>query len=214
MTYIQYVNQVLVRLREAKVTQLAGTQDNVVALVAALVNDARAQVFNAHNWNALRTSYTASVSPSNDIASIANSGSYIKIDRVEGADGRELKLRSVAELQHLAAHTSGTGIPQYYAPYGTDGSGQLRLLLSPEPAAAEALVVSGYQPFSDLVNDDDTDLLPSRAVYLLAYAMAAAERGEVGGQPSAELFAMAQKELADAVALDASLNSLDDIWYS
>jgi hypothetical protein len=42
--------------------------------------------------------------------------------------------------------------------------------------------------------------------------MAARERGEVGGQTAAELFALANVYLSDAIAWDASLNDLDNIW--
>jgi hypothetical protein len=46
----------------------------------------------------------------------------------------------------------------------------------------------------------------------LAYALAVRERGEVGGQTAGEIFQMAAGYLSDAIARDAELNYLDDIW--
>jgi hypothetical protein len=42
--------------------------------------------------------------------------------------------------------------------------------------------------------------------------MAARERGEVGGQTATELFSLAGVYLSDAIAHDAALNDLDNIW--
>ena len=214
MTYIEYVNKVLVRLREEQVMQVVGSDDNVVNLVAELVNDARRQVASAHRWNAYRETWIVPTIAGNDKVALTDAGKYATIESIYSPQGHEIRLRSLSELQRLAAQGGDDNDPYYYSPNGLDGSGDLRLQLYPTPVAVQSLTVNGFKQPTDLVNDDDVCLLPSQAVFSLAYAMSAAERGEVGGQPTAELFALAQRDVSDAIALDASLNTLDDVWYS
>ena len=214
MTYIEYVNAVLVRLREETTTVVTASSDNVVKLVAALVNDARRQVASAHTWNAYRTTWVESTAVSDPLVSLTGAGKQAVIEDIYRPDGNPVRLRSLHEIRKLTAQGNETGSAYFYSPDGLDASQDIKLRLYPTPDAVESLTIYGYQAPADLVNDDDVCLLPGQAVYSLAYAMAAAERGEVGGQPTAELFALAQKDVSDAIALDASLNTLDDVWYS
>jgi len=214
MTYIEYVNKVLVRLREEQVMQVVGSDDNVVNLVAELVNDARRQVASAHTWNAYNTTWIQPTTISSDVVALSGAGKAAVIDSVYRADGQPVRLRQLSALRRLAAQGGVDNDPLYYSPNGLDGSGDLRLQLYPTPDAVINLTVNGFKQPTVLVSDDDVCLLPSQAVFSLAYALAAAERGEVGGQPTAELFALAQRDVSDAIALDASLNTLDDVWYS
>ena len=55
--------------------------------------------------------------------------------------------------------------------------------------------------------------IPHMPVVQLAFAMAAREKGEVGGNTSAEIFGIAKRMLADAISQDSALNSTDMIWY-
>lgn len=214
MTYIQLVNQVLVRLREEQVATLVGEDDNVVLLVASLVNDARRRVSDAHTWNAYRETWIEPTTTGVATISLTDAGKYATIESVYSDEGHSLRLRSLADIRRLAAEGGDSGDPYFYSPDGLDASGDLRLRLSPTPDAAKNLTVYGYKQPVDLVGDDDVCNLPPTAVFSLAYAMAAAERGESGGQPVAELYAHASNTLSDAIALDASLNTLDDVWYS
>ena len=51
-TYLDLVNDVLVRLREAQVSSVS--QNGYSSLVGALVNDAKREVEDAWNWDVLR----------------------------------------------------------------------------------------------------------------------------------------------------------------
>jgi len=66
----------------------------------------------------------------------------------------------------------------------------------------------------DFTADTDVLTVPSTPVIQLATAMAARERGETGGASAAELFAIADSTLADAIAMDAALHPEETIWYS
>jgi hypothetical protein len=57
MNYIQLVNDVLIRLRE---TEVSSVNDNAYSkLIAKFVNDAKRNVEDAYNWNALSDTLTA-----------------------------------------------------------------------------------------------------------------------------------------------------------
>ena len=60
-TYIQLVNEVLVRLREREVTSVNDTAYS--KLIGKFVNDAKRQAEDAYNWNALSTTLTADTTP-------------------------------------------------------------------------------------------------------------------------------------------------------
>jgi hypothetical protein len=60
-TYIQLVNEVLVRLREREVTSVNDTAYS--KLIGRFVNDAKRQAEDAYNWNALSTTLTAETVP-------------------------------------------------------------------------------------------------------------------------------------------------------
>jgi len=59
-TYLQLVNDVLIRLREAEVTSVTDTSYS--KLIGKFVNDAKRQVEDAYNWNALSETLTVSTS--------------------------------------------------------------------------------------------------------------------------------------------------------
>ena len=74
------------------------------------------------------------------------------------------------------------------------------------------LLVFGYGQPPMLKVDEDLLLVPQEPVihYTLAYAQR--ERGEAGGQASAEVFAMAKQYLSDAIARDVENSSLEYVW--
>ena len=50
-------------------------------------------------------------------------------------------------------------------------------------------------------------------MYTLATALASRERGELGGTPTSELFAIADSQLSDAIARDAQSYPNDIDWF-
>ena len=66
----------------------------------------------------------------------------------------------------------------------------------------------------DFTVDTDNMLIPSSPVVQLATALGARERGETGGTSAAELFSLADRTLADAIAFDAAQHPEETIWYS
>jgi len=209
MTYLELVNGVLSRMREDTVTTLAGETDVVALIVKDFVNDAKRLVEDSHTWNSQRTEWNITTGVGTDSYPLTNSGNYAKIEYILQDTGEQLR---EATLYYIKKNNAGSNKPSSYAINGVDANGDVRLTLHPTPDAAYNFTVTGFQRSADLVLDDDSLSVPAKPVLYYALAYAARERGEVGGQTAAEIFAMANRYLSDAIAWDASLSTLDDIW--
>lgn len=214
MTYLQLVNAVLSRLREDTVTNVAGNADVVVNMILDLVNDAKRVVEDAHTWNGLNYEWSVSTVASTRLYPLTGAGNYASIGYVLTSQGQALTEIPLSRIRYLKAQGGANEKPTYYAVNGQDTNGDLRIEVYPAPDAVYPLTVYGFKRQADLVNNTDVLLVPSKPVVYLALALAARERGEVGGQTAGEIFSVAKSYLSDAVAWDASLNELDNIWMS
>ena len=201
------------RMREDTVTTVASS-DPVVAIVAAHVNDAKRLVEDANLWNAERYEWTISTVVGQDTYSLTNSGESAHIDYFLGDDGSEPVELRLQDMKRKKAQGSATGPCQYYSPNGLDSNQDIKVEIYPASTAAVTYTVGGYRRLPDMVADTDKLIIPSKPVLYLALAMSARERGEVGGQTAAEIFTLADNYLSDAVAIDAGLNYLDNIWMT
>jgi len=218
MTYLDLVNDVLIRLREDTIDAIGGSaqqelDDPVATMVKQFVNDAKRLVEDAHTWNGLREEWTFTTVPGTAVYPLTNAREYAIIEDIYSVNGNELDEAPLSKIRRDALR-QGQNTPRYYAVDGTDTSGDVQLRLSPTPNVAVEYHAYGYQRTPDLQTDTDVLKVPSKPVVYYALGLAARERGEVGGQTSTDLFAMAKAYLNDAIALDASLNSLDDIWFT
>ena len=215
MTYLELVNEVLKRMREDTIDTVAGVDDVVAEMVTSLVNDAKRSVEDAHTWNALRYEWDIDTIADTSLYSLTSAGNYARIEYILSTYGQGLTEVPLQKIRMLKAQPNTvTQQPTYYAVNGLDASGDLRVEVFPKPDAVYPLNVYGFKRQADLVADDDVLLVPSKPVVYLALALAARERGEVGGQTAAEIFVMARGYLSDAIAWDASLNDLDNIWMT
>jgi hypothetical protein len=213
VTYLELVNEVLKRLREGAVDSVVSNDDVVADMVTALVNDAKRTVEDAHTWNALNYEWELSTIADTSLYSLTSAGNYARIGYILTTYGQGLTETTLQKIRMLKAQPNTvTQQPTYYAVNGLDASGDIRIEVFPKPDGVYPLDVYGFKRQPDLVADDDVLLVPSKPVIYLALALAARERGEVGGQTAAEIFGMASRYLSDAIAWDASLNDLDNIW--
>lgn len=218
-TYLDLVNAVLVRLREDKVPSVNGNDDVVVELVKEFVNDAKRTVEDAHGWSALAHEWPVDLgtTPSSEGILTGSFGSVI-IDYVMTADGYVLRNASLKDInRRLILNGSTTTLaPSQYAVSGKVVNGtQLQTKLRFDclvDATQSPITVYGYQPQAELTGDFDVMLVPAKPVIYMAEALAARERGEVGGQSAGELLALAKTYISDAIAMDATNSDLDNIW--
>lgn len=203
MTYLNLVNNVLKRLREADVSTV--TQNTYSTMIGEFVNDAKEFVEDAWEWSALRTTIT--VSTTADDYSYSLTGSGIK-DKLQDAINDTSNLRMIQdsrarfnERQYIS--TSATGAPLYFTFTGVDGNDDRTIDVYPTPNGVYSLRFDMVVK-EDKLSEDATDcVLPPSPIIHLATAMAVRERGETGGTSTQEYFAIANTSLSDAIALDA-----------
>lgn len=208
MNYLDLVNGVLTRLREPMTTTVSVVQDPVVNLAKNFVNDAKRYVENAHGWNATRKIWQFGTEDTVSSYTLDETSGGARITGVE-VDGHVLEQW---DLKALIAGDMRFGKPYRWAWEGTDDSGNIMMRLDPAPKGVYPVTVLGWRVLPDLKRDTDILRLPDQPVLYYALALAARERGEVGGQTAQEIFAMAQQYITDAIALDATLSPTEFIW--
>jgi len=211
-TYLELVNDVLVRMREPEVSTV---QENTLSkLVGRLVNDAKRQVEDAYNWNALTDTLMVE-SVANTYGYVLNgSGSRFKVIDVQDITNR-MPLESLPTLtmsQYLLMDKT-PGKPQYYNFNGIDvESGDTQVDIFPVPAVGITMYFNLYIPQENLVGDTDKLYVPKEPVILGAFARALVERGEDGGLNSSEAYALYRSSLADHIAIEASRFIEEETW--
>jgi len=214
MTYLDLVNNVLRRLREDEVTSVTSTTYSSMA--GDFVNDAKKFVESAWDWSALRTTLT--VSTTADIFNYVLTGSQNKIKVLHAInDTSNLEMKYQPQVwfdDKYLINTPVSGAPEYYTFNGVDSSGDTQIDIYPKPDATYTLRFNCILRNDDLSADTDTLVIPSHPVIHMAIALLARERGETGGTSAPEYFAIADKFLSDAIALDAQKHPEEVIWYT
>ena len=211
-TYLDVVNNVLRRLREPTVTSVNDTDYS--AMIGVLVNDAKREIEDAYDWNALTDTLTAVTSP--NIFNYVLVGSRTRfrvIDVLNDTQDFELQYAPTKWMnrQYLIT-TAQTAAPTYYNFNGVDTNGDTQVDLYPIPDAVYNLRFNLVIPQADLSADNDRVLVPDHLVALLAYSKAIAERGEDSGVQSSEAYQMYRLALADAVAIERNHYDEEVVW--
>lgn len=213
MTYLQMVNSVLRRLREAEVSSVA---DNAYSkLIGDFVNDAKRNVEDSYNWNALYDTLSATTSA--DVFNYVLTGSgqrFRVIDILNDTSNWFLKEQSTVwfDQQFLLTNTV-KGSPQYYNFNGVNINGDTQVDLFPIPNGVYNIRFNIVKPQAELSANTDSILVPHEPVIFLAYAKALAERGEDGGFSSNEAAQMYRQSLADAIALESGRYGEESQFY-
>ena len=213
-TYLDLVNNVLRRLREPTVSSV---QDNSYAkMLGVFVNDAKREVEDAHDWNALSNTLTATTTDSVFNYVLTGSGMRFRvIDILNDTNDTELRYAPTTwmDRQFLLVQ-SGKGCPAYYNFNGVDSNWDTQVDLYPIPDGTYTIRFNLIIPQVDLVADSDRVWVPDHLVSMLAYAKAIAERGEDAGVLSSEAYQLYRLALADAVAIERNRYLEEVIWVN
>jgi len=214
MTYLQLVNSVLRRLREDEVTSVS--QNSYSKLIGEFVNDSKRTVEDAYDWTALRDTLTVSTDATAFNYTLVGSGNRMKIlDVANDTSNFFMQYRTSHWMNNaFLINDAPTGTPQFYSFNGVDANGDNGVDLYPKPDGVYQVRFNAVLRTDDFTVDTDNMLIPSSPVVQLATALGARERGETGGTSAAELFALADRTLADAIAFDAAQHPEETIWYS
>jgi hypothetical protein len=199
-TYLELVNDVLVRLRENEVTSV--NDNSYSKLISKFVNDAKRQVEDAYNWNALSETLTVSTTATLFNYVMTNAGIRFRVfDVLNDSSNWFLENASTSEMNNwFLNQTPEVGSPRYFNFNGVDSNGDTQVDLYPVPNANYIINFNIIKPQAQLVLNSDQIKVPDEPVIFLAYAKALAERGEDGGLSSSEAYALYQTSLADHVA--------------
>lgn len=211
MTYLEIVNRVLRRLREAEVSTVRA--NTYSTLIGDLVNSIKEEVENSYNWSALRQTLSTSTSADVFNYTLSGSGTRFKLlDAVNDTSNWFMKERDSTwfNRQFLLVEPQKAA-PQFYNYNGVDANGDTQLDVYPIPDGAYDLRFNVILPQTELVNDTDVIKVNPQVVIEGTLARAVSERGEDGGNQDLE--GRYINMLADLIAIEAN-NRPDEItWY-
>ena len=204
MTFLELINDVLIRMREPTVASNA--QNAYSTLIGRFVNDAKRQIEDAFSWNVLGQTVTITTVAATYVYSMTGAGQKFQVqDVINTTSNIGLQNISFVEMnryQNLVPTTNG--IPQYYAFDGVDASGDTKVVLFPRPDGVYNIPFSVTVPQAKLAADATVVLVSDFLVVQNAYARALVERGEDGGLNSSEAYQLYRNMLADQIALEGT----------
>lgn len=213
MTYLELVNNLLVRLRERQVTTVNETAYS--SLLALLINDAKDTIENSWSWSGLRL--TLSTNTTAGIFSYelnTSQNRFTMLDVINDTDDFFMKYKSAHDFNnYFLNQTPEQSSPTSYSFNGISSDGDTVVDIYPIPDGVYTLRFNMIQRKLPLVEDSDTLFIPSKPVELLAYAKAVEERGEDGGINPVSAYSMATVALGDAISLDADKHPEETIWH-
>ena len=204
MTYLELVNDVLIRLREPTVATVTATPYST--LIGKFVNDAKRQIEDAFAWNVLGTTITVTTSNSTYSYALTGSGQKFQVldvlNTTSNLGMRNIDFVSMNRKQNFSTPVSG--IPAEYAFDGVNGSYDTKVTLYPRPDGVYTIPFSLTVPQATLSLDQTVVLVPDVLVVQNAYSRALVERGEDGGLSSSEAFLLYKSMLSDYIALEGT----------
>jgi hypothetical protein len=204
MTYLELVNDVLIRLREPTVATFTATPYST--LIGKFVNDAKRQIEDAFSWNILGTTITITTSAGTYSYALTGSGQKFQVIDVLNTTSniamKNIDFASMNRKQNFSTPVSG--IPSEYAFDGVNGSYDTKVNIYPRPDGVYTIPFSLSVPQATLTLDQTVVLVPDVLVVQNAYARALVERGEDGGLSSSEAFLLYKSMLSDYIALEGT----------
>lgn len=210
-TYLDLVNDVLIRMREPEVTTV--NENTLSKLVGRLVNDAKRQVEDAYAWNALTDTLIIETTANTYGYVLTGSGTRFKvIDAQDNTNKSVINALSTKLMSQYLLNNTSPGNPMYYNFNGIHNTGDTKVDFYPVPNAGLTLYFNLYIPQAELTSDTATMLVPREPVVLGAFARALVERGEDGGLNSSEAYGLYKSSLADAIAIESSRYVEEETW--
>jgi len=211
MTFLQLINEVMIRLRSNQVVIL--DQDKYTTLIGRFVNDAKRTVEDAWSWDVNNTALVVTTISGTSKYTVTGAGLRQKDVTVNTSTNQSrltIKPKQwITDQQQLT--TTTTAQPVYFAWDGNNGV-DAAVQLFPTPNATATLYFNMNVPQIDLVLAADILLCPWEPVVAHAYARALVERGEDGGLASSEAYGLYKGVLADRISLDSANGVENDVW--
>jgi hypothetical protein len=204
MTYLELVNDVLVRLRETTVSTVSETSYS--SLIGKFVNDAKRQIEDAFAWNVLGRTITLSTTSGTYEYSLTGAGQKFQVIDVINVTSnvgmKNIDFASMNRKQNFSTPVSG--IPYEYAFDGVDTNYDTKVTIYPRPDGVYSIPFSLTVPQATLSSDSTVVAVADSLVVQNAYARALVERGEDGGLSSSEAYQLYKAMLSDYIALEGT----------
>jgi hypothetical protein len=210
-TYLQLVNNVLIRLRETEVSAVGDTPYS--SLIGVFVNDAKREIEDAYDWNCLTTTIVIPTVAGTRNYTLTGSGQRFRTQDVLN-DTQDIPMRAVPTNWMNRQYYLGTvqnAAPTYYN-YSGISNDDTQVDIWPRPDTVYSLRFELVIPQADLTVSSDIIKVPPHLVQMLAYAKAAGERGEDGGSSFSESYQQYRLALADAVAIEKNRYDDENTW--
>jgi hypothetical protein len=204
MTYLELVNDVLVRLRESTVSTVSETSYS--ALIGKFVNDAKRQIEDAFAWNVLGQTITVTTVASTPAYSLTGAGQKFQVMDVINTTSNVglINITFVDMNRKLNFTPLVNSIPTEFAFDGVDGSYDTKVNLYPIPDGVYTIKFALTVPQATLTSDSTVVAVADTLVAQNAYARALVERGEDGGLTSSEAYQLYKAMLSDSIALEGT----------
>ena len=204
MTYLELVNDVLIRLRETTVSTVSETSYST--LIGKFVNDAKRQIEDAFAWNVLGTTITVTTTASTASYSLTGAGQKFQVmDVINTTSNVGLINISFVDMNRKLNFTPlVNSIPTEFAFDGVDGSYDTKVNLYPIPDGVYTIKFALTVPQATLASDATVVSVPDVLVVQNAYSRALIERGEDGGFNSSEAYQLYKSMLSDYIALEGT----------
>jgi len=213
MTFLQLINDVLIRLRENEVASI--DQTNYIKLIGKYINDGKRAVEDAYNWNALSATYTINTTPTVYNYTLTGAGTRFRvIDVFNDTKDNRINAVQTTRMNELFYTQASNGSPNLYNFNGVDSNGDTQVDLYPIPDAVYSLKFNLIKPQAALATATDKLLVPSEPVIFYALSKAIIERGEDAGISSGEAYQFYQQSLADHISNESNLYPEDSIWVA
>ena len=204
MTYLELINDVLVRLRETTVASV--TETTYSTLIGKFVNDAKRQVEDAYAWNVLGTTITLSTTSGTYQYALTGAGQKFQVIDVINVTSnigmKNIDFASMNRKQNFSTPVSG--IPYEFCFDGVDGNYDTKVTIYPRPDGVYSIPFSLAVPQATLTSGSTVIAVPDVLVVQNAYARALVERGEDGGLSSSEAYQLYKSMLSDYIALEGT----------
>lgn len=214
-TYLDVVNNVLRRLREPTVISVNDTPYS--SMIGVLVNDAKREVEDATEWNALSSTVTVSTVDGTYNYTLTGAGTRFRvIDVINDTTNTLMQNAPTTWMtkQFLFTSDNDKGTPLYYNFNGVDSSGDTQVDLFERPDGVYSIRFNLVIPQATLSTDTTHILVPDHLVAMLAYAKAIAERGEDGGNLASEAYALYKNALANEVSIERNRYGEEINWVA
>ena len=204
MTYLELINDVLVRLRETTVSTT--TETTYSTLIGKFVNDAKRQIEDAFSWNALGQTITVTTAASTASYSLTGAGQKFQVmDVINTTSNVGLINISFVDMNRKLNFTPlVNSIPTEFAFDGVDASYDTKVNLYPIPDGVYTIKFALTVPQATLSSDSTVVMVSDVLVAQNAYARALVERGEDGGLSSSEAYLLYKAMLSDQIALEGT----------